>query len=433
MAGLAAAARATQAGASVLLVEKSPAVGGSAQYASFLWTAPTVAVMDQVNPTANRELAAAVVRDYEPAIAWVADLGVDLKEPVELLGFGVGRQTDVVGLLAACERTARRGNAPGCLTSTEAVELIVDESGVRGAVVETPEGRASIRAGAVVLASGGFGGDADLRERLVHPAARDITLRANPFSRGDGMRLATSAGAATELPDAGFYGHLIPSRISYDAPHEFTLLTFYHSEHGVLLNLDGDRFCDESEGDHLSTLAVLDQPEARALLVTDQRVHEEWMLQPYVKGIEAPDKFALAYRRGARCATADDLAELRHLPDDWGYSGDRAYATLTAFNEQARAGAHQPSRRRDAATIDTPPFYVIEVVPALTFTFEGIRIDPRGAVLDDHGAPIPGLFAAGADAGGTFHRAYAGGLVTALVQGLRAAETVTAGSAAAVR
>jgi hypothetical protein len=44
-------------------------------------------------------------------------------------------------------------------------------------------------------------------------------------------------------------------------------------------------------------------------------------------------------------------------------------------------------------------------------------------VLDEGGSPIPGLLAAGADAGGLYVRAYAGGLAAALVFGLRAART----------
>ncbi|HEV3055454.1 MAG TPA: hypothetical protein VGX45_12420, partial [Solirubrobacteraceae bacterium] len=43
--------------------------------------------------------------------------------------------------------------------------------------------------------------------------------------------------------------------------------------------------------------------------------------------------------------------------------------------------------------------------------------------LDGFGDPIPGLLAAGADAGGLWFRAYAGGIATALVFGLQAAET----------
>ena len=66
---------------------------------------------------------------------------------------------------------------------------------------------------------------------------------------------------------------------------------------------------------------------------------------------------------------------------------------------------------------------MVETVPAITFTFGGVLIDDRARALDERGAPIPGLLAAGADAGGLYVRAYAGGLAAATVFGLRAAET----------
>ena len=56
----------------------------------------------------------------------------------------------------------------------------------------------------------------------------------------------------------------------------------------------------------------------------------------------------------------------------------------------------------------------------------GIRVDADARVLDRDGRPIPGLFAAGADAGGVFHVGYAGGLASALVFGRRAASTALA-------
>jgi succinate dehydrogenase/fumarate reductase flavoprotein subunit len=45
-------------------------------------------------------------------------------------------------------------------------------------------------------------------------------------------------------------------------------------------------------------------------------------------------------------------------------------------------------------------------------------------VLDPDGSPVPGLFAAGADAGGIFTGGYGSGLAAALVYGRIAAETV---------
>ena len=221
-----------------------------------------------------------------------------------------------------------------------------------GAEVESASGeRRLIRARSTLLATGGFGGDPELRAELIAPVARELPLRANLNSTGDGLRLGRAAGAAVGTPNAGFYGHLIPSGVAYTNPYEFTDLTFYHSEHGVLLNLDGRRFCDETIGDHISTLAVLDQPEARALLITDQRVHDEWMLTPYVEGVEPLDKFQLAYKRGARAAVADDIDEFEALPEEWGYPG-RGRARRAARVQPAMRSRR--ARRRRAAWTPRP-------------------------------------------------------------------------------
>jgi succinate dehydrogenase/fumarate reductase flavoprotein subunit len=214
-------------------------------------------------------------------------------------------------------------------------------------------------------------------------------------------------------------------------PTEFVNRTFYHSEHGVLLNLEGKRFCDETVGDHLTPLALIEQPDARALLVYDQRVHDDWELQPYVEGVEAVDKFQLAYRLGARCAIADSLHEFEELPEEWGYPGPQVLESLHAFNQQCELGEAVPARVKDATPLLTPPYYVIEVVPAITFSFGGLLIDARARALDEKGAPIPGLLAAGADTGGVFYRAYAGGLANALVFGLQAVDTAVASLAPA--
>jgi succinate dehydrogenase/fumarate reductase flavoprotein subunit len=293
---------------------------------------------------------------------------------------------------------------------------------VRGALIRTRDGEVrEIQARHTLLATGGFGGDPQLRAELIHPRARELPLRANRASTGDGLRLARAAGAASGPPAAGFYGHLVPAGIRYDDPFEFVALTFYHSEHGVLLNRDGRRFVDETLGDHISPMHLLEQPEARALLVYDQHVHDHWMLQPYVEGTETVDKFQLAYRRGARCAVADELEEFGELPEEWGYPGDAVLESLREFN----AGRSRPGRRHDPRPLDQPPYYVIEVTAAITFSFGGVRIDRRARVLDGQDAPIPGLLAAGADTGGVFVRAYAGGIANALVFGLQAAATAT--------
>src|SRR6476660_7725269 len=85
MAGLSAAAKAASEGASVVLVEKGDAIGGSAAYAGFIWTAPTLEVMREVNPDADPALAARVVDGYAGALDWVRSLGTHVADPVTVL------------------------------------------------------------------------------------------------------------------------------------------------------------------------------------------------------------------------------------------------------------------------------------------------------------------------------------------------------------
>lgn len=427
MAGLAAAARSVQLGASVMLVEKGERTGGSAVHAEFIWTAPTLEVLRTVNPMGDERLAERLVGGRQPALDWVVAIGVPIEPEVELLGFGTGHRTDVGALLSAMERVVRDDPDSTVLVRTDVESLVRDDAGgVTGAVLVVDDAtRRAVTARTTVLATGGFAGDPELRAELIHPQARDIPLRANVHSNGRGLALGRSVGAAVGADGAGFYGHLMPAGVPPDPQVGLAKLSFFHSEHGVLVNRHGRRFVDETIGDHLNTMATLEQPDARALLICDERVHRDWMLTAYVKSLVPVDKFALAYRLGARCATADSLEEFADLPPEWGYPGEVVRDALLEFNAQCAVGSLEPPRRRDAVPLTEPPYYVIELAPAITFTFTGLLTDARARVLDGDGRPIGGLLAAGADAGGLYVRAYAGGLAAALVFGLTAAETAT--------
>ena len=84
-----------------------------------------------------------------------------------------------------------------------------------------------------------------------------------------------------------------------------------------------------------------------------------------------------------------------------------------------------------------PPFYALAVRAGITFTLGGADADTEMRVLDRAGKPIPGLYAAGADAGGTYQGGYMGGLVLGLVQGrvagARSAAYARAGATGAAR
>ncbi|MGW3934746.1 FAD-dependent oxidoreductase [Streptomyces phaeochromogenes] len=425
MAGLSAAARVAAEGGSVVLVEKAERPGGSARFAGFVWTTPTFDELRRVNPDGDAELAAALVDGFADAVAWIRSLGVECRPPVPVLGFGRGHQLDTNHYLDTCERLIRdRGGE--VLTATSTRTLLTENGVVTGAECVLPDGSTRrIDATWTLLATGGFQGDPGLRTEHVHPQAADIELRANPYSRGDGLSLGLAAGAAFGKKDAGFYGHLMPAGVSLADPARFVDLALYYSEHALLFDLTGERFVDETVGDHLTTMALLERPQARGLLVADARVHREWISASYVEGIPGVDKFQLCHRAGARSAVADSLEEFAWMPEEWGYPGARIRDRVEEYNAGVRGGDEPaPGRLLDRQPLDEPPFHVIEAAPAITFTFGGLLIDAEARALAADGRhTVPGLLVAGADAGGLYRRAYAGGLAPALVFGLAAART----------
>jgi succinate dehydrogenase/fumarate reductase flavoprotein subunit len=422
MAGLSAAAWSVKQGRSVVLVEKGE-IGGSAKRARFIWTAPDYETLREAIPDGDPELQRRLAEGFGPAVEWVHSL-VEALPPVTVLRFGRGQKTPMPDYVAACEQIVRDDPASEVIVGGDPQRLLLEDGEVRGAEIRLPSGEVrEIRAAATLLATGGFGGDPELRTELIHPQAHDLPLRANPYSRGDGLKLGRSVGAQFGPEDAGFYGHVMAAGVELRDDDDFPALTLFHSEHGILLSLDGERFVDETLGDHLTTLALLREREARALLISDQRIHDEWIMRPYVEGVPPVDVFDLVSKRGARAVQVDSLAALANVPAEWGYDGAAIRQALVDFNRTVVEGTIDPPRAHDAVPIDRPPFYVIEAVPAITFTFGGLVIDEDARVLDADGRPIPGLLAAGADAGGVYVRAYAGGLALALVFGLRAAQT----------
>lgn len=349
MAGLTAAARAARDGLSVTVVEVSGEVGGSARFAGYAWTAPSHEVMTAQNPNGDKRLRHALVDRFAAGVDWIREIGVETGAAQRILSFGRGHRFDTNHYVDTCRRIVLDAGGT-VLLDTDLERLVIEDGRVVGA--------GDIRATSTLLATGGFQGDLELRAAHVHPAAGRMQLRANPHSRGGGYRLATQAGAATGPENAGFYGHLVPSGVPFADPADFVDLSLYYSEHALLFNLDNERFVDETLGDHLTTMALLDQPESRGLLVADARVFRDWIVGSYVDGAVAVDKFALTSKRGGRAGLAEDLDDLANLPAEWGYQGAAIRDRILSYNE-----THEP--------LDEPPYYVVEAAPAITFTFHG--------------------------------------------------------------
>jgi succinate dehydrogenase/fumarate reductase flavoprotein subunit len=427
-AGLAAANRAVDLGGRVLVLEKGQAAGGSAALsAGVLWTAPNLEVLRHIQPDGDPVLGPLVVEGYEQAVQDVLDSDVMVSEEwLDHLEWGRACKIDIQDLIAKwSSKVHSTGGA--LLTGISSVDLIVNDGRVTG-VTFLHDGETRNASGtATVLATGGFQGDPELTQKFIGNGADDIAVRSNPHSVGDGFRLGAAAGGAASRHLSGFYGHTLPSPVPV-SPDVFLRLTLYFSAYGIIVNRLGRRFTDESLGDEVSNQAVVREPGQRGVLIWDDDVHQNRALAvPYPSGM-ALDRHAEATKLGARTAKTDTLEELIEVVASWGV--DRAGLTTTLENYQRATNGESVSLDAPLPGRPSPlkkgPFRAVEVQPCITIPFGGLRVNGDSQVLNRDNQPVPGLFAAGADAGGAQDRRYVGGIIFGLVFGRRAADAALA-------
>ncbi|HEY4083080.1 MAG TPA: FAD-dependent oxidoreductase [Burkholderiaceae bacterium] len=428
MAGLSAAGWAAEHGANVVVVEKAAEIGGSAALSGgMLWTASSPERM-QLYGGGPRALGDVVCQNYPAALAWLRRRGVDVSQAMKVL-HGYGYQIDILAHLSGCVALVEQ-HGGHVVFETETEALLTDPRGrVIGARTSHPDGKVDVLARSTLLATGGFQGSADMRARYIHPNARDMLLRSNPCSRGDGLKLGRQAGGEVAGINRGFYGHLVSESKAWGEQRLFTMLSQYHSDHTLLLNEDGLRFCDETAGDHTNTYHTVMQKHGRALCFWDARVQAEHATQPIVSIAPPMDRMAVALEHGGKGIVAQSLEELAEFATAQGFDGEQVRQSILAFNELSRSRWEtlDPPRSEVCLPLDQSPFYALVVHPAITFTFGGLTIDPEARVLRSDGTPVAGLLAAGSDAGGAFGIGYAGGLALAMTYGLVAARTAGRG------
>ncbi|MET0294516.1 MAG: FAD-dependent oxidoreductase [Phenylobacterium sp.] len=430
MAGMSAACWAADQGARVLVVEKAAEIGGSAVLsAGMFWTAADAQDIATVDPEQDRAFGPLLVEGYDAGANWMESLGVHVGPEVEMgqaLGWrGRGRAIDVLGHVRTCRAHVQA--AGGWVITDATVECLATVDGrVTGARVRDRDGTTEVRAPHVLLATGGYQGSDELLRKYYGDHAAGLLLRANPNSTGDGIVLAESVGGVMRTPAPSFYGHLLPSPLHRPlTPADFGRISQYYTGRALLFDKQGQRFVDESDAHYYgNAVAVSQQPGRRALVVGDDRLRQEDLAASY-PGQGQNDRVLEAKRDGAHAVLADSMEALDAAVRDWGYSGISAGVAL--YNSQIEAGdaAMTPGRKRCRDTFTQAPFFAVEVQPAITFTFRGLRTDVDGRVLDADGRPIPGLLAAGADAA-FYKKKYFGGLSMSLIFALRAARTALA-------
>jgi len=248
-------------------------------------------------------------------------------------------------------------------------------------------------------------------------------LRSNPISKGAGILLGKKCGVDITEPTKGFYGHLVPYPLQEFRPSEYALLAQYFSDHALLIDKRGNRFTDESLGDHINTNVVAQT--GPCLLFVDERITREQVCRAFIPGMDAVNKMKEAGDRCAHYFSSDSLPEIADKVSGWGYDGVRFLSTIKDYNDSIAHGTESnPPRTSHRAVMDESPFAVLEVQAAITFTYRGLKTDEDGRAIA-RGEVKPGLWVVGVDAGGLNQWGYTGGLVRGVSLGRRSALVIS--------
>ena len=274
------------------------------------------------------------------------------------------------------------------ITDSPVKEFILENGEIAGVIATGVNGqKITVRAKAVVLASGGFGANTKmLKEYNTYWSAIDDNIRTtNSFAMtGDGIQLGKSVGAAltgmgfTQMmpvadPDNGelFSGIQVP-------PENF-----------VIVNKNGRRFVNEFSGRDVLTKAAIDQGGLFYLIADDEikKTAANTSQEKLDRQVEAGTLF--------RADTIEELAV------KVGMDPEVLKETIIKYNSYVDAG-FDPEFHKDTFSlkVEKAPFYATPRKPAVHHTMGGLRIDTNTHVLDENGQPIKHLYAAGEVAGG---------------------------------
>ena len=424
MSGLAAAIAAAEKGARVCVLEKRKAPGGAAAIsAGAIWAPTSIGRLKEYVPDGDPVLQEILVSRLPEDLDWLASHGLMLSAPESVAGLGEGR--NMLGgesgshdpfMRAMADHAARLGVQ---LRYQEALREARRNSS--GFEIRTDAGT-EISTRSLILATGGFQGSRKLlTQYLGAERAGHLYLRGLAESTGDGLTVALSLGARTAGDMAAFYGHTMPD--GEIPPEQMQPVTPYFARYSLLVNIHGRRFVDEAAAllEEVNPQEGCRQPGGKYFLVFDQHIYETYGInQQVTSAIPAIDRVALASKLGVPVYKAGTLEELARQLSGEGVSAERFIHEIETYNEACRSGSGaglSPPRIRYAIPVEKAPLYAVRCVPGITCTTGGVAVDGQGRVLDREKHPIPGLFAAGVDAGGIFGRHYAGFLGWALVSG----------------
>lgn len=409
-AGLAAAIEAYDAGSKVTIIEKNSFVGGNSIIASGAYNAvdPKRQSKQGINDSielhykqtleggdfrGDPEKIKFMVENALSGLEWLERMGVEFEPKVyTVIGALWPRSHDPINkgrggaIIKALKEQINKRNIP-ILFNNKMVALVRQKpikGNVMGVLVNEKGKDYYFKASkAVILATGGFGADVEMRSKYDPRLDKEVPTTNVPTATGEAIIAAQDEGADVSGMD---YIQLLVACNYFTK--QYGSLVNLGIDSAIFVNLDGKRFVAEDSRRDVLAEAVLKQPKKVLLWVADEKCTKRF--NP--KQTEEIIKDGLSFK----AQTLEELAKI--LKDKFNTPVDVFLSTVKRYNEMVTKGKDEDfgKKSENLKLIDTPPFYASPTQAGVHHTMGGLRTKGITCeVLDRYGKVIPRLYAAG--------------------------------------
>lgn len=282
------------------------------------------------------------------------------------------------------------------------------------------DGESNSVEGPVVLATGGYAADFTETSLLKkwRPDTFDLASTNGVHATGDGQKMVMAIGGnGIDMDKVQVHPTGLVDPKDPGSKWKFLAAEALRGEGGLLLNGDGDRFCDElGHRDYVSGEMWKEKDKGKfpvRLLLNSKASNVLDFHTRHYSGRGLMKKM-----------TGKELAK------EIGCTEDHLQSTFKAYNEIADGKKKDPYGKKffHNGPVDiNDDFHVAVMEPVLHFTMGGIEINDKAEILNSEGKPFEGLYACGELAGGVHGANRLGGssLLGCVVYGRVAGDTAS--------
>ena len=429
-AGLAAAIQAHDLGASVVVVEKMSVIGGNTNKASAGMNAAETkfqklkGIVDSKDlfyketltggkNKNNPELLRYFVENAPDAIDWLDNNGIELSGITTTGGMSIDRthrpaSGAAVGgfLISGLQKNINRRGIEVML-DTNVTEILTENHKVVGVKVSEEDGSVqTIKAKAVIIATGGFSANREMVEKY-RPDLKGFVTTNHKGATGSGIMILEKLGAGTvDMKE-------IQIHPTVEQTTSYLISESIRGGGAILVSQKGLRFVNELDTRDKVSAEIIKLPEHYAYILFDQQVRNE-------------NKAVEEYVSHDLVVQADTIKD---LADKLSIDSNTLSQTVERYNQFAETKRDEDFGRTTGMRhpINKGPFYAIKIAPGVHHTMGGVTINTDTQVLDTDKHVIQGVFAAGEVVGGVHGANRIGGNAVAdiIIFGMQAGRKAT--------